>query len=78
MVQFLNIFPAWLHQLPLNRCCQVDKDLMREYLRRWLLVSGVVIRCGLLPLSAQAQQATDAQVPALVEAQRYCQYDRAV
>jgi hypothetical protein len=43
---------------------------MREYLRRSLLVSGVVIGCGLLPLSAQAQQAADAQVAALVEALR--------
>ncbi|HEY9799704.1 MAG TPA: hypothetical protein V6D25_05040 [Leptolyngbyaceae cyanobacterium] len=43
---------------------------MREYLRRSLIVSGVVIGCGLLPLSAQAQQAADAQVAALVEALR--------
>ncbi|BCL37135.1 hypothetical protein [Nostoc sp. MS1] len=42
---------------------------MKEYLRL-LLVSGVVISYGLLPLSAQAQQAADAQIAALVEALR--------
>jgi hypothetical protein len=43
---------------------------MKECPKRSLVISGVVIGCGLLPLSAQAQQAADAQVAALVEALR--------